>query len=488
MIKKDSRGDTIVEVMFAMAIIAVVLAAAYATASKNLQTSQFTKERTQATNIAEAQLEQLKILANAPDLNVFCIDIEAQDFIIDATDPNNCIESYYKKTITKTDNNYKIVVEWTPPGGTEANKANVTLYYSDYDFALSGSNNLSIATVSSGPSGVVLRVSIRNEASLLSSGVVYGTSSNPRVNDGSSVVLLSGPPASAEFTKLISFADADEASRIYYGRAFVTTPNGTFFSTPIRFSGTTLIGPQATAPIISSLSAATSVFSATVTGSISDGGSPVTSRVLTYYRLDGGGNPIDQQTASLNNNSFSQTLPSLTASTQYYYRIDATNSVGTTTSTVRSFTTSTVPSGVAQAGQRTDPVTGKISRYFLSTSPATCQQARQAATNSGGYLVTIGSAEENSFVAAFAGTYIWIGFSDRAVEGTWVWENGEFTPWRIGNTTPYTNWAPGEPNDYNNGVPGEDCAVMNWNSNGQWNDWYNNATTTARYVIEYELN
>jgi type II secretory pathway pseudopilin PulG len=121
--------------MFAMAIIGIVLAAAYATASKNLQTNQLTKERTQAVNIAEAQLEQLKILKEVPSLGTFCIDIEADvadDVIIDATDPN-CIESYYNKTITKTDNNYKIVVEWTPPGGTDANKANVTLYYTDYN-------------------------------------------------------------------------------------------------------------------------------------------------------------------------------------------------------------------------------------------------------------------------------------------------------------------------------------------------------------------
>jgi hypothetical protein len=53
----------------------------------------------------------------------------------------------------------------------------------------------------------------------------------------------------------------------------------------------------------------------------------------------------------------------------------------------------------------------------------------------------------------------WIGFTDRYSEGTWEWEFG----WDTG----YTNWAPGEPN---NNWSGEDFAVMNWNSQGQWND------------------
>ena len=39
-----------------------------------------------------------------------------------------------------------------------------------------------------------------------------------------------------------------------------------------------------------------------------------------------------------------------------------------------------------------------------------------------------------------AADQVWIGFSDGASEGTWVWMDG--TP------TDYTVWGPGEPNNY----------------------------------------
>ena len=54
-------------------------------------------------------------------------------------------------------------------------------------------------------------------------------------------------------------------------------------------------------------------------------------------------------------------------------------------------------------------------------------------------------------------TNSWIGFTDEATEGDWVWTTGE--------DVVYTNWAAGEPNDSNDG---EDCAEM-WGQ-GAWND------------------
>ena len=75
----------------------------------------------------------------------------------------------------------------------------------------------------------------------------------------------------------------------------------------------------------------------------------------------------------------------------------------------------------------------------------------------GGHLVSIHSQDENDFVTASGGAGAYIGATDAAAEGTYVWTDG--TP------LDYTNWLPGEPNDFT----GEDCAQIN-DSSGGWND------------------
>lgn len=495
MMKFNSRGDTIIEVMFSMAIIGVVLAAAYATAAKNLQTSQLAKERTQASNIVQAQLEQLKIvdpdiLANVLPTSSFCIDVQAANVVVDATDPDNCIESYYKKTITKVNNQYTLVVEWIPPGGSEANKANVTVYYSDYDFDVSGSNSLTIAEISSDSSGVTLSATIRNQTNIAQSGVVYGTSVNPRLGDGSSRT-VPNPSTGSEFTVTVQSlnvsVDGIDPNITYYARTFVlTSSNQAIYSAPLSIRAA-----PATAPSITNLSESPGIFTANITGLINDGGGRMSSRTITYYRLNNGGNPINQNTITLSSNTINNTLSSLDPGVQYYYVVNVENNVAAASSEVRTFTTISTPPGTVNVGEFVDVSNGgRRSIYYLSNDSVTCRQARETARNSGGYLATIGSRAENDFVSTFAGTNIWIGFNDIAEEGRWVWDNNEFPVWQIGNTTPYTNWALGEPNNYLNGNPGEDCTVMNWRGqNGLWNDLPEVSDLyRARYVIEFEIN
>lgn len=80
----------------------------------------------------------------------------------------------------------------------------------------------------------------------------------------------------------------------------------------------------------------------------------------------------------------------------------------------------------------------------------------------GGHLVTISSAQENSFVNALynartvGGGWNWLGATDERIEGLWEWVTGE--DWG------YTNWAPGEPNN----LYPEHWLIMY--SNGTWND------------------
>jgi hypothetical protein len=111
--------------------------------------------------------------------------------------------------------------------------------------------------------------------------------------------------------------------------------------------------------------------------------------------------------------------------------------------------------------------------YFVSDDMVRPEAAHTAATALGGYLATIGSAAENSFVSAMRpGENMWIGFTDRDNEGTYNWVNNE--------PISYTNWSANEPNNAGN----EDWAVINWGSDGWWNDWAYDAL--AYYVVEFE--
>lgn len=57
--KLSDAGDTLVEVMLAIAIVSFVLVAAYATANKNTLLNQDTQERSQALQLGSAQIEFL---------------------------------------------------------------------------------------------------------------------------------------------------------------------------------------------------------------------------------------------------------------------------------------------------------------------------------------------------------------------------------------------------------------------------------------------
>jgi hypothetical protein len=95
-----------------------------------------------------------------------------------------------------------------------------------------------------------------------------------------------------------------------------------------------------------------------------------------------------------------------------------------------------------------------------------------------GYLVTITSDAENSFLATLSGDG-WIAATDRVVEGEWRWAAGPeagqlFSKAGVGVLT-YARWNPNEPND----LGGEDFAHYN---GGGWNDV---GGGTRGYFVEY---
>jgi Tfp pilus assembly protein PilV len=71
------KGDTIVEVLIAMAVAASVLALSYSTMNRNLLITQDSQERTEASKLAQGQIEALRQIATLPAASVnLCINTD----------------------------------------------------------------------------------------------------------------------------------------------------------------------------------------------------------------------------------------------------------------------------------------------------------------------------------------------------------------------------------------------------------------------------
>ena len=141
-ISKNQVGDTIVEVMLAMAVVGMVLGASYATATRALRTGRFAQEHTEALKVAESQLEKLKFLASENLLNTdpnyifdpgntFCIgdDIAKHDSV-DTDFPTSCqgisdlydiAVKYYDASDPSTPDIFHVQVTWDGAGNSPGN-------------------------------------------------------------------------------------------------------------------------------------------------------------------------------------------------------------------------------------------------------------------------------------------------------------------------------------------------------------------------------
>jgi type II secretory pathway pseudopilin PulG len=66
--KLNKNGDTIVEVLIALAILGLVIGSAYSIASRSLKSAQQAQERTQATKLAEGQIDSIKYLSESANV------------------------------------------------------------------------------------------------------------------------------------------------------------------------------------------------------------------------------------------------------------------------------------------------------------------------------------------------------------------------------------------------------------------------------------
>ncbi len=102
--------------------------------------------------------------------------------------------------------------------------------------------------------------------------------------------------------------------------------------------------------------------------------------------------------------------------------------------------------------------------FLFCSSPKDWSSAGSACSTVGYHLASMTSAGENDYVnltgLTLGGAYWWLGFTDAAVEGTWVWSDGD--------AVTVQPWEPQEPDDGGGSGAGEDCAVMI--TSGVWDD------------------
>lgn len=120
-------GDTIVEVLIAVAIVSLVLAGSYAMVSKSTAATQNTQERSQAQQLVKAQIELLR--------NYYSVNNTAFSGRCFGTDGSvktvagDCIDNspaQYQLAISPTGDTYTVSATWVSLGGSTSN---VTMYY-----------------------------------------------------------------------------------------------------------------------------------------------------------------------------------------------------------------------------------------------------------------------------------------------------------------------------------------------------------------------
>ena len=140
---RGQKGDTIVEVLIAIAVISSVLAIAYSIMNRNLKTMRENQERSESVKQAQQQVEALKYLwgtatnqatITSPSVDQFCVgtdNITIVPLLGTAPDPSlaadnfanypaACIRGLYRVGITRTGTagNYvfKVYVRWLKLG------------------------------------------------------------------------------------------------------------------------------------------------------------------------------------------------------------------------------------------------------------------------------------------------------------------------------------------------------------------------------------
>ncbi|MCW1907951.1 MAG: prepilin-type N-terminal cleavage/methylation domain-containing protein [Candidatus Saccharibacteria bacterium] len=127
-------GDTLIEVLVSLAAVSLLLGGAIATSSQSQRGSLRSQERSEATKVAEAQVEHLRATPyKTIDTNVLFHFGTAGNLVSGAGSVSGAGGTGYAVQITRpdaSDHTFTVTVSWTPAGGGPSN--NVIMKYAVY--------------------------------------------------------------------------------------------------------------------------------------------------------------------------------------------------------------------------------------------------------------------------------------------------------------------------------------------------------------------
>lgn len=135
----NTRGDTIVEVLIAIAVVSAVLGGAFASTSRSLRGSRLSQERGEAVKYTEGQVESLKSALAVPAKSNqiftlttdFCLDdtLTVVTNIADARCRKGQ-DGRYQLALRRTGSTFNATSRWSKVGG--GNQETVTITYRAY--------------------------------------------------------------------------------------------------------------------------------------------------------------------------------------------------------------------------------------------------------------------------------------------------------------------------------------------------------------------
>ena len=127
--KLKSSGETIVEVLISIALVAGVLAGAYYLINRSYRQSQDAVERIAGIKAAESKVEILRTLSAASLASInstkICLS-ESGALTTNLADPSCSVGSRYTVTVGKISNVYNVTAQWA---GLLQKIESVTIYY-----------------------------------------------------------------------------------------------------------------------------------------------------------------------------------------------------------------------------------------------------------------------------------------------------------------------------------------------------------------------
>lgn len=148
LIRRDQRGDTLIEVLVAIAVVSLVLTAAYVITNKNTLAIQANQERLQAQHLVESQIESLRSLSQAGTLPTsanFCFPAgtntptdgtctvsgvagSGADYTLVIVTPGSSLPGG-TPCMAPSASAYTVCAYWDSIDGQNANDSDVTMFY-----------------------------------------------------------------------------------------------------------------------------------------------------------------------------------------------------------------------------------------------------------------------------------------------------------------------------------------------------------------------